>query len=233
MDKTTKKIPKKPKNKSGKNFSRFLCEFFTDVFGELKKHGINKHGFKRKYCPCSQCSYVEKGSPYVLKTHFVAVHGGLKFSCDQCSKMFSASGLSKHINSVHKKNEFLCQFCDFKSLSQPVLKHHIEFKHEGIRYYCDQCPFSAASNGSLTVHSEVKHLKSKIYNSSGTKLANVRQFHCDQCVFTASCNANLKEHILIKHEGKRYHCEQCDLKFQYLQGLSGHIEGVQKNVCPV
>jgi len=49
LDKTTKKVPKKPKNKSGNIFSCFLCEFSTDVFGELKKHRINKHGFKRKY----------------------------------------------------------------------------------------------------------------------------------------------------------------------------------------
>ena len=52
---------------------------------------------------------------------------------------------------------YLCDQCDFQSVSKRYLIQHKKSVHEGVKFPCDQCEYKATEKGNLLRHLKSKH----------------------------------------------------------------------------
>ena len=159
----------------------------VDVKNEKSKtdDGIKKRKIYPKECP--DCKKEFRSNQH-MKSHFQAIHEGVRVHCDQCS--FNAtqnSTLRNHIQSKHKGIKFSCHECDFHATRQDSLRLHIEAKHRGINYLCDhdKCDYKASNKNLLKAHIQAKH--------------NGVMFVCNDCDYRATQQRSLKKHVMSKH----------------------------------
>ena len=56
-----------------------------------------------------------------------------------------------------KRENLLCDQCEFKTKNKCHLKTHIESIHEGIKHYCNQCDFQSTQKHRLKTHLKSIH----------------------------------------------------------------------------
>ena len=107
-----------------------LCEFSSVSRKEIKWHGAKVHGFSEKFRPCSQCSFVARGTSQ-LRVHFETKHMGLKSQCEECGKEFANKTLlTRHIKTLHRQIKYNCKLCDHVAPRSDYLKQEWKFRFE-------------------------------------------------------------------------------------------------------
>ncbi len=144
--------------------------------------------------PCDQCSYVAY-SKTDLTVHLRRTHSE-GMTCDLCDFVGSTTGLREHKRRKHEGYYYYCRACDFKDLSNDVLKNHIKEKHDGRGFACNLCSKGFHIRANLDRHVRNVH-KREIYT-------------CDKCEYSAKSSSSLKEHNDSVHLGRLYNCDKCD-----------------------
>ena len=73
----------------------------------------------------------------------MSVQEGVKYSITHAINANYQSHLRTHKMAVHMGIKYSCNQCDMKFMEQGSLKTHEMLVHEGIRYSCNQCDFKA------------------------------------------------------------------------------------------
>ena len=163
--------------------------------------------FKSTECPKCRKVFCQKGN---LRTHYRAVHEGIKYPCNQCDYQATQKGdLQIHIQAIHESIKYPCAQCDYQATRQSHLQQHIQSQHEGIRYLCNQCDYLASTRSSLRAHIRSKH--------------EGKKYSCVQCDYQCSQKYKLKTHVKSKHEDQKYPCNQCDYKATKKVDINRHI----------
>ena len=81
-------------------------------------------------CPICQISIKGKD---VLKQHILRVHEKIKpHLCNLCGRSFGCkTNLRKHIEAVHDRKEYFCEYCTEAFKTEYLYKHHKAEVHEG------------------------------------------------------------------------------------------------------
>ena len=164
----------------------------------------------RKPRTCTKCGEVFSRHRN-LKKHQRDFSGESLFSCPQCDKKFCASGsLIKH-KGIHTKfngEDYYCDACDYKCISQRKMKRHTIYKHRGSLFVCDKCEKQFTTKQHLLEHIKVKH--------EGVRIS------CHQCDYKTTTKTYLNVHIKVKHEGERFECEYCDFQANFPNSIIAH-----------
>ena len=160
-----------------------------------------------------------------LNSDMMTVHEGKK-QCKSGQKVIRA---------------FKCNFCDYETSKNGVLKKHIESVHEGIKpFKCKLCDYETALKSNLKKHTDSVHY-------------GLKPFKCNDCDYQAAQKVNLNNHIksvhitnigvnfkenpqisnemLVHEEKKQYKCIICKTKrsFSTKQDLNQHMNHHSKN----
>ena len=106
---------------------------------ELDEEAVNNpSGTARSEVP-NQCPQCSKGfnTPRGLSTHIKGVHGSKK-ECSYCHKMFSSSGIKRHIREAHMGDTRECPECK-KQIRSSKFSQHMQVVHSGFKEKCPQC----------------------------------------------------------------------------------------------
>jgi KRAB domain-containing zinc finger protein len=86
--------------------------------------------------------------------------GKEEFECEFCDyKTFCKSNMTQHVRTVHDKiKDFACNRCDFRSARRANVNYHIKTVHENIKdYSCHFCNFKSARKYNVIQHSDRVH----------------------------------------------------------------------------
>ena len=121
------------------------------------------------------------------------------------------------INKVNgKKQELICDLCDYKTTFISTFKQHQRVKHENIVYSCDKCDYQVKYEASLKRHIAAVH--------------DGITYDCTLCDFKSSTASHLKIHKENVHEGITHDCEYCGKKFKQKVHLKTHVDGMHKGI---
>ena len=110
------------------------------------------------------------------------------FTCDKCQyKAVSNNLLKTHHKYFHRNGKFTCDICGHQESRKQNLAKHKMILHEGVKYNCNQCNYQSTNKLNLDQHQRTVH--------EGIK------FPCNHCRYEATKKGNLKEHIKSVHEG--------------------------------
>jgi uncharacterized C2H2 Zn-finger protein len=113
-------------------------------------------------------------------------------------------------------NQFKCDYCNCKILSQDYLENHVASVHGGKKPMCTICDTTFLKERHLIRHMRNVHKQNLLYN-------------CHICDVKCSRKGYLKAHIETVHEGKKqFNCEICDSAFTTKQGLNRHISTIHE-----
>ena len=81
---------------------------------------------KSKYCPHCGKHFMKD-----LARHIKFVHDGKKgWSCEHCDAKFGRPfGLQRHLNAIHHKERFQCDFCQFSGTDKRSVVKHVKMNH--------------------------------------------------------------------------------------------------------
>ena len=105
-----------------------VCDICGTIFKThksfLEKHKNQVH-FQRKDYQCKECSKVYACSTG-LKKHVDEIHRGIKrFECKECGyKTNARNRMTNHTKTVHTKEPFHCNYCDFICYSHKAHQKH-------------------------------------------------------------------------------------------------------------
>ena len=153
----------------------------------------------------------------------------------QSSDMLAVYEGKKQCKSGQKVRAFKCNFCDYETSKNCILKKHIESVHEGNKpFKCKLCEYESALKGNLKTHIRSVHER-------------IKPFKCNDCDYQAAQKVTLKNHIksvhitnigvnfkenpqisnemLVHEEKKQYKCNICKSKrcFSTEQDLNQHM----------
>ena len=117
--------------------------------------------------------------------HKLTEHEGVRYSCDLCPAIFSAStNLKRHKLSKHEgvNQELYC--LHYRRASMPLQCFIFQKKWE-----CDQCPSTFTDQGNLRRHKLTKH--------------EGATYDCYACHKQFGNHGTLKRHVQSQHEGVR------------------------------
>merc|ERR1719508_192714 len=123
-----------------------------------------------------------------------------KYSCEQCGKKLTRSGLSRHKKAVH----------------------------EGVRYFCDLCQKEFKQSGGLSKHLKVMHPSADLTSfekisakTMPSAMTEEPSFPCDQCDGSFSSSKDLMAHNreAVNHEAI---CKACDTTFKNFDNMRHH-----------
>ena len=156
----------------------------TEVFSRAEKLKVN---LKNKLC--DKCDY-KTGDNYKLKRH-MATHEGIKIEntkstqCNLCGKVLINSRLKRHIEVVHEKIRYQCDFCEKSFQKKFLLNNHVKSFHQGINpFQCQECDKKFVLQYKLNQHRAIVH---------------ENKYTCDICSTKFSCFSMLDKHKLKNH----------------------------------
>ena len=190
---------------------------------------------------CDLCDYVpSKPSNSTIKVHKDAVHFGVTFNCNQCSKVFTTHcNLLKHITEKHNGQKLNCSNCNFNTDSKEKLKYHNEQKHTTVMIKChvDSCEYSSPNARLMSFHILARHEDKKFHclmcNKKFHIIAQLKihiklrhgGLFCDICFFQPLCIDEFWDHTEQKHggPGSVYTCSECGFVCPGKLNLKSHI----------
>ncbi|ETN66448.1 hypothetical protein AND_001763 [Anopheles darlingi] len=227
-----RKLPRRPKEKTGKptvrrtkeafeEQNRRLQEFYTmkcelcgekmNCFTSLKGHYQRQHKTKGYITCCGRTFH----SRYRLLEHLSYHVGSSMVRCDVCNKSFSTrSYLQVHKSRVHGREEdrpYKCNQCHQSYTSECHLKAHM-VSH--VRVSCDICHKELASSLSLRVH---------MVNIHG----NREKLICDSCGKEFRTRQAFDRHVNLHMGIDQTEHVQCSLCSKWLgskRALKVHIQ---------
>lgn len=146
------------------------------------------------------------------KTHQLIQAKDRPFTCDICSKQFSAfNRLRHHIFVVHADNRpYECTICAKRYGEASTLKNHMLTHSQTKPFGCDICEkrfgYLVALRSHMVVHSD-----------------NVKPYLCEICSRTFTQRSNLKTHMVTHGKEKKHICEICSRPFSRADALKTHI----------
>ena len=120
---------------------------------------------KQKIFKCEQCDYMSDKKRKFLD--HVNSHQNIRdYTCTKCGKSFiTPATLRTHVQWVHVKKPFHCDFCEHVTMSASHLKEHVrtQHTHRDIKpYKCLYCDFRCAISGNCRKHVMNKHKGQKV-----------------------------------------------------------------------
>ena len=197
-------------------------------YWKRKFHAVNQRLHKLKIriregvkkSKCDICCKLFKAS--YLKRHIETVHEGVRNShCDKCGKLFTSSQILKnHIKSVHEGiKDHFCHICDFKTSLISSLKYHISIVHEGVKKH--KCEICGKAFGySDQCKQHIKRVHDKIKDND-----------CNFCEKSFAVASELKTHVKAVHQGVKNHkCGICKKRFAESKNLKSHVKSVHEGI---
>ena len=142
------------------------------------------------------------------------------FSCEHCSASFGTKlDLTRHIESVHFKEQFECEECSSTFSRQDKLKMHRKLKHGSahLTLNCESCEEVFSSRTAWDWHARLFCNAGKVY---------VKTFKCEVCDKVFSSKSTLKRHTReLCNEDKKVYvlgCDHCDTTFVREHDLKRH-----------
>ena len=134
--------------------------------------------------------------------------------CDDqnCEKVFvNNSKMRRHYKSVHERQTYPCDLCQFQAARSDQLKRHVRRVHERVKYPCDQCEFQAAWPHGLVQHKRNRHELGPRYP-------------CSQCHYQTADQTNLRRHIEAKHNDVILTCPECQFQTKWRKYYLPHLK---------
>lgn len=140
--------------------------------------------------------------------------------CEACKTKFtSASDLSTHLGSVHKKPDAFITCCDLRFFGRDEWYGHMRYHLNQDAFKCGKCGLNWMSAQRLKNHEAQMHKGYKeMKHPTNDKLTKCTV--CGKEVFARS----LKIHMRHSHIEKRYPCSACELKFDIKSTLATHMK---------
>ena len=209
--------------RSGKK-RRFKCEHCSKIYKRnhfLARHIANIHPKIRNGGELNQLKAnqeekfkFESGPKcFSTKTEINNVREKLLVvQCPICSKWLSRNAdLKLHIENVHEKEKFNCDFCNRCYSSEQALKRHMTVAHNKITdFKCKSCNFYFGSRSTLNAHIKRVHTQTK-------------EHVCAVCDKAFGNICHLNDHANVHLKLKEFECHLCHQKFGYKNTLSRHM----------
>ncbi|XP_077983110.1 uncharacterized protein LOC144437950 [Glandiceps talaboti] len=211
------------------------CQYCNEEYPSLinlTEHIKNVH--KQANSPALACQYctMEFETEVTLENHVRNIHAVTamadKWYCQQCMMAFSSEAtLQEHLESVHSTSQpamFSCDSCMKVYTTQPMLEEHIERTHrkplDTMKYPCPYCIEQNLFNTieELQIHVEVQHRKEGaiVIATPDGEAASVHS------------NSEVMENDVMsttmRQEKEIIQCPDCQLTFQHLEELQGHLK---------
>ena len=95
----------------------------------MQRHSKVHNDIEKSFA-CSQCSSV-LSSQEKLSRHLKTVHEKNNFDCKECGKLFTKNkSLTRHMKEVHEQNIFDCNECGILFTRKESLEKHMKEIHE-------------------------------------------------------------------------------------------------------
>ena len=210
---TEKKLSAHERKSHGAEHSCSFCGKVCISASQLQKHILSHTGEKPFQCHICHKSFSQKShATFHINTVHSTGEAQRKYSCPECGKSFSTSGiLKKHKMWHYNERPFQCEVCSKSFVQKSHLKAHYA-KHTGERpFLCLEC-----GKGFTTKH----HLKEHNKLHTGTK----PWYECTKCDAKYRGQTDLAIHMR-RHTGDTpYQCRQpgCHKAFRSLRSLENH-----------
>ena len=194
--------------------TRYVCDVCSWPFYSYSAFVTHKrkHEQRELTYPCGVCQQ-KFGRYYELEDHYKE-SGHKPFSCDFCSKRFTAKKCLKEHLLVHKMREdpstkFACDVCNKTFLSLSSLQNHT-LVHSDKSYLCNECGEQFYTPRQMKHHKLIKH-------------SAVHPFQCTICHKTFTKYDTLKLHKQYTHSNQRnFLCHTCGAMFKFPGDLTAH-----------
>ncbi|KAG5678754.1 hypothetical protein PVAND_008399 [Polypedilum vanderplanki] len=201
-----------------------ICKYPGCLQGFTNAHNMNRHYKAIHENPLPyECNHCEEKfrRKFQLRKHQKIAHdiGKYTYTCEECNEGFFNNNIyHKHVASVHKIKERICNDCN-KVLPNWTMfvKHRRVCRNsntEEKRFICDLCAKQFSIKQNLKIHMNV-HMQ---------KQTEVFECHFENCGKFYNAKKNLTAHIRSKHEGKHFMCSICKSKLSTKQKLDLHME---------
>ena len=187
------------KEHNGEIFRCNQCDFRSVVEYDLKVHLKKLHTFglsekDSQVYPCNLCPLKFVGKT-TYRAHLFA-HKiekiGEFFTCSDCSQVATnEETLMKHIESIHFKLNYRCNFCKVTFGRLDSFRVHLVSKHEDNKddlHKCHICQYATRRKDAMKRHLKQTHERVRVY--------------CDFCDYSSVDMRSLKGHVEKKHQGK-------------------------------
>ncbi|XP_062536101.1 zinc finger protein 37-like [Armigeres subalbatus] len=170
-----------------------VCEKPYDTPGGLSSHKRKAHltpSVAKVPHVCEICAN-NFATASGLKEHMNTIHQprekGL-LQCTECSKWLMNQRCLKIHMQLHRKEDFTCDSCDYRTKKASLLKRHNITRHQKERpFACDQCDKTFKHKRLLTVHKSTKHTE------------NTPGFKCPFCDRSFKSSTNFYTHRKNRH----------------------------------
>ena len=132
-----------------------LCNYTCLYKSSLRYHVASIHSelpMEKFSCPVCNETYTKKDT---VRVHIQTVHERVEFPCDTCSFVcFNKRNLKVHERIHTRGAREKCHICQKECYD---MKNHINVVHIRKQFPCEYCPQIASSKGELKVHIKTKH----------------------------------------------------------------------------
>ena len=133
---------------------------------------------------CSICGK-EFTKRSLMDSHVKSAHLRPKITCPECGKLFRDKHYYKHYHTVHSKQTFHCDLCDFKCKYKTALANHKLRKHAPRDLACGECDAVFSSEYSRMTHRKTTH--------------SAVLYYCQFCAHKTSVKSSLELHVKSRH----------------------------------
>lgn len=224
-------------------FKCAYCKYANATEQKLLTHRLSKHA---ETLSCEERERISRIAEANKKINdFV--------TCEICGVRRKSSSLWTHMNSIHGKKEFQCDFCGKITKRKYRLIRHLERHLSGRERIaqCDICKKSFFDKCSLRSHVKFIHLPTepatchcgKVFKRKALLERHIDQVHkrkvvekipCKHCGKLLASKINVKEHIIKFHTATNFICNICGRTSMSLKALKSHQRSVheeRKIIC--
>lgn len=126
---------------------------------------------------------------------------------------------------------FLCTFCNFRSLTKPLLDEHVNKNH---KYTCEKCHLNYLTAvqckehvcGTIKPPNTLLHPVKEFHfkrNGEGAQIYDEERFECYNCNYKCSTKPSLKHHMKLHTGDKPFLCVICGYIFSRRENLYLHM----------
>ena len=196
-----------------------FCKFETNFKDKMKQHDMN-HPIN-----CNGCNF-HSDSEVTMNIHKIIKHQQL-IRCTKCDQYFQVSETYEcHIKEKHKIYIHKCDLCEFKSITQKLLRVHLvdvcnrDTQNLTIMQFgCDFCS-SVSFN---TKYDLARHYK-RFHKNHCFKVSEFSKIirHCKKCEFSTETIKALDLHYIDIHKFRQSKCNSCDFRTFHPTNLQRH-----------